>query len=197
MSSSAVPSGAAPVQGSSGSSRPLAKHRSGTCLWLEHSCTWGLGCVCVQSWRLSGTPWTEDGISQAGILRVGCHFILQGLFPYLGLLDLLHWQADALPLAPPGGLRKLVLLSRDRCFPGSVVKNPPANAGDAGDVSWSPGSGRLPGRWNGNPLQYSCLENPIDRWAWRATVTRSQSHAWLSTASDKCLWYRASESAEM
>ena len=43
-------------------------------------------------------------------------------------------------------------------FPGgTVVKNPPANAGDRGSI---PGSGRSPGRGNGNPLQYSCLENP-------------------------------------
>ena len=41
-----------------------------------------------------------------------------------------------------------------------VAPNPPANAGDS---SWIPGSGRSPGEGNGNPLQYSCLENPIDR----------------------------------
>ena len=50
---------------------------------------------------------------------------------------------------------------------GSVVKNPPANASDSGLI---PGSGRSPGEGNGNPLQYSCLENPMDRGAWRATV---------------------------
>ena len=44
------------------------------------------------------------------------------------------------------------------------------NAGDSGDVVLIPGSGRYPGGGNGNPLQYSCLENPIDREAWRATV---------------------------
>ena len=48
-----------------------------------------------------------------------------------------------------------------------TVKNPPANAGDLGS---SPGSGRSPGGGNGNPLQYSCLGNPMDRGAWRATV---------------------------
>ena len=53
-------------------------------------------------------------------------------------------------------------------FPGgSVVKNPPANAGDIGPI---PGSGRSPGERNGNLLQYSCLGNPMDRGAWRATV---------------------------
>ena len=49
----------------------------------------------------------------------------------------------------------------------SVVKNLPANAGDMGLI---PGLGRSPGEGNGNPLQYSCLENSIDRGAWWATV---------------------------
>ena len=50
---------------------------------------------------------------------------------------------------------------------GSAVKNPPADAGDAGSISRS---GRSPGEGNGNPLQYSCLKNPMDRGAWWATV---------------------------
>ena len=53
-----------------------------------------------------------------------------------------------------------------------VVKNPPANAGDLRDVGSIPGSGRSPGKGNANPLQYSCLENLIDRGAWWATVYR-------------------------
>ena len=53
-----------------------------------------------------------------------------------------------------------------------VVKNPPANAGDARDVGLIPGLGRSPGIGNGNPLQYSCSENYMDRGAWRATVHR-------------------------
>ena len=49
-------------------------------------------------------------------------------------------------------------------FPGgTVVKNLPANAGDAREVGLLPGSGRSPGGGNDNPLQYSCLENPADR----------------------------------
>ena len=48
-----------------------------------------------------------------------------------------------------------------------MVKNPPANTGDAGSI---PGPGRFPGEGNGNPLQYACLENPIDGGAWLATV---------------------------
>ena len=51
-----------------------------------------------------------------------------------------------------------------------VVKNPPANAGERRDASSVPGSGRFPGEGPGNPLQYSCLENP--RGAWRAKVHR-------------------------
>ena len=53
-------------------------------------------------------------------------------------------------------------------FPsGSVVKNSPANVGDAGSI---PRLGRSPGEGKGNPLQYSCLGNPMDRGSWRATV---------------------------
>ena len=64
-------------------------------------------------------------------------------------------------------------------FPGdAMVKNMPANAEDAGSIS---GSGRSPGEGNGNPLQYFCLGNPVDRGAWQATVhgvtrSRTQHH---------------------
>ena len=51
-----------------------------------------------------------------------------------------------------------------------VVKNPPANAGDTRDMGSIPGLERSLGRGNGNPLQYSCLENSMDREAWRAPV---------------------------
>ena len=52
-----------------------------------------------------------------------------------------------------------------------VVKNPRASAGDIKDLSWIPGSGRSPGGGHANPLQYFCLENPMDRRrAWWATV---------------------------
>ena len=59
-----------------------------------------------------------------------------------------------------------------------MVKNPPANAGDIRDVGSIPGSGRSPGGGYGNPPQYSCLENPMDRGPWQATVhgvTKSQT----------------------
>ena len=58
-------------------------------------------------------------------------------------------------------------------FPGSsAVKNSPANAGDLRDAGLIPGSGRSPGEGHGNPLQYSCLENPTDRGAWQVAVYR-------------------------
>ena len=53
-----------------------------------------------------------------------------------------------------------------------VVKNSPANAGDIIDMDSIPGSGRSPEGGHGNPLQYSCLENPMDREAWEATAHR-------------------------
>ena len=55
---------------------------------------------------------------------------------------------------------------------GSVVKNLPANAGDAEDMGSIPGSERSPGGGNGNPLQYSSLENLTDRGAWQVAVQR-------------------------
>ena len=53
-----------------------------------------------------------------------------------------------------------------------MVKNSPAKVGDSEDVDLISGLERSPGEGNGKPLQYSCLENPIDRGAWRATVHR-------------------------
>ena len=65
-----------------------------------------------------------------------------------------------------------------------MVKNPPANAGDMRDLGSFPGSGRSPGSGHGNPLQYSCLENPMDRGASWATVNRiKKSWTWLKQLS--------------
>ena len=55
---------------------------------------------------------------------------------------------------------------------GCSIRGLPANAGDARDVGSIPGLGGSPGEGDGNPLQYSCLENPMDRGAWQATVHR-------------------------
>ena len=58
-----------------------------------------------------------------------------------------------------------------------VLKNPSANEGDIRDTALIPGSGRSPGGGQGNPLQYSCLENPMDGGAWRAMVHRVAKNA--------------------
>ena len=113
-------------------------------------------------------------VIQLGLQEAGPH-----LFPV----------ALAVPLHPPGsailqfgeGAASCPLLRPPppRDFPGgSVVKNPPANAGDTGNVSLILKSGRSPGIGNGNLLQYSCLENPMDRGGWWATVR------WVTKESD-------------
>ena len=94
-------------------------------------------------------PWDFPG-KNAG---QSSHFLFQGIFPIQGL--------------NPGILH---------CFPGgSDSKATAYNMGDSGSI---PGSGRSPGEGNGNPPQYSCLENPMDGGAWLATVhgvTKSQT----------------------
>ena len=56
-------------------------------------------------------------------------------------------------------------------FPdGTLVKNPHANAGDTGDADLIPGSGRVPGVGNSNPLHYPCVENSMNRGAWQAII---------------------------
>ena len=77
-------------------------------------------------------------------------------------------------------------------FPGGVSgKNQRASAGDIRDSGLIPGSGRPPGGGHGNPLQCSCLENPMDRGAWRATVhgvAKSQTRLkWLSRHASSCM----------
>ena len=59
-----------------------------------------------------------------------------------------------------------------------MVKNPPANAGDVRDVGSVPGLGRSPAEGNGNPLQYPCLENLMDRGAWQAAVVHGVTQSW-------------------
>ena len=82
----------------------------------------------------------------------------------------------------------------DSCtgFPrGSVVKNPPASAGDAGDVGLIPGSGRSPGGGHGNPSQYSCLQNSMNRGAWQAMVHGvAKSQSWLKRLSTNTRTHR-------
>ena len=78
-----------------------------------------------------------------------------------------------------------------------MVKNLPANAEAPGDTSSIPGLGRRPGGGNGNPLQGSCLENPVDRGVWQATVrgvTESQTH--LSTHRHSCFTMFVAQQSE-
>ena len=87
---------------------------------------------------------------------VGCLFLLQGILPTQGsnqhLLGRLFRQEGSLPLAPPGNL--------------------PASAGDLGDTGLIPRLGTSPGGGHGKPLQYSCVENPMDRGHWWTAVCR-------------------------
>ena len=65
-----------------------------------------------------------------------------------------------------------------------TIKNPPAKAGGIRDMGLIPSQGRSPGEGNGNPLQYSCLENPMDKGAWGAIVHRvTKSQTWLKRLS--------------
>ena len=112
---------------------------------------------------------------------VGCHFFLQEIFPIQGLKPhhlhceriLAHWATRKVPW---GSFRNcLIHWSGHPWWLSS--KESSCNAGDAGLI---PGSGRCPGGGNGNPFQYSCLDNPVDREAWLATVHRvEKSWTWL------------------
>ena len=99
---------------------------------------------------------------------MGCQALLQGIFLTQGLnlclLSLLHWQVGSLPLGPPGG-------STSGKEPACQCRR---DVRDSGSI---PGSGISPGGGHGNPLQFPCLEKPMVRGAWRATVhwvTKSQ-----------------------
>ena len=70
---------------------------------------------------------------------------------------------------------------------GSVVKNPPANAGVAGDLSSIPELGRLPGEGNGNPLQYSCLENSMDRGTCWQPTGNAVAKSWTQLTNCVCM----------
>ena len=74
-------------------------------------------------------------------------------------------------------------VTQQQDFPsGSAIKSPPANVGDLGSI---PGSGRSPGEWNDNPLQYSCLGSPMDRRAWRATIHGGHRRVSYDSVTDK------------
>ena len=68
-----------------------------------------------------------------------------------------------------------------------MVKNPPASAGDTKDMGSIPGLGRCPGIRNDNPLQYSCLENSMDRRTWRVTKSQTQVNDCAHKLTKNCL----------
>ena len=97
---------------------------------------------------------------------MGYKSLLQGIFLTQGSnLHLLCLQVDSSPLSFPEKPESSSQVAL-------VVKNLIANAGDIRDVGSIPGLGSFPAEGNSNPLQYSCLENPMDRGAWRTTVHR-------------------------
>ena len=93
-----------------------------------------------------------------------------GMATHLGVLIQRIPQTEEAGRLQPMGLQRVGHDQSDLGFPGgSEDKASDCKAGDLGSI---PGLGRSPGEENGNPLQYSCLENPMDRGAWRATVHR-------------------------
>ena len=118
-------------------------------------------------------PWVREGKPDceprgvAGVQRVDVdgHRDLPGVtrLPPRGRQELPSMQG-----ASPETSRMCVTLCASQVL--LVVRNPPASTGDARDAGSTPGLGRSPGEGNGNPLQYSCLENPRDRGAWCCMV---------------------------
>ena len=146
-------------------------------------------------WRI---PWTQepDRLQSTGSQRVRHDWATKALLWFslsrclgsmcwIGLTALITPSSD--PLDPVYQLAEnwhpwLSILWRNASPSGMVAKNLPASAGDARDASLISGSGRSPGEGNGNSLQYSCLENSIDKGAWWATVHEDpKSRTWLST----------------
>ena len=117
---------------------------------------------------------------------VGCYALLQWIFPTQGssqhLLHILHRQAGSLPLVPKCPQMSLIssLWAKSICFRDKISvswgfhsnSDGKESTWNAGDLGLIPGLRRSPGEGHGNPLQYSCLENPMDRGAWQATVHR-------------------------
>ena len=89
--------------------------------------------------------------------EMGGRFKTEGMYVYLWLIYVDVWQKTT-------KFCKAIILQ--------LKKNLPANTRDTGDMGLIPGLGRSPGERNGHPLQYFCLENPMDRGTWQAAVHR-------------------------
>ena len=148
----------------------------------------GEGPACVQTWagvngNKGGHLRSSTQVAQWQRIRLQCR--RPGFNPWVRKIP---WRREKLP-APVycivhGVAKSWTQLSDFHFHPGgSVVKNLPANAGHSGDRGSIPGSGRSPGEGNGNPLQYSCLENPMDGGVWRAMRVGHNSTLLLHHAS--------------
>ena len=143
------------------------------CVWFSYVCVYM--CVCVSDWKWKSLScvWLCDpkdyrvrGILQARILGWVAVPSSRGSSQPRDWTQVSHIVADSLPSAG---------VHLHLCFPGSSDNK--ESACNAGDPGWIPGLGRSPGGGNGNPLQYSSLENPISRGAWQPIVhgvTKSQ-----------------------
>ena len=106
----------------------------------------------------------SPGKSQCGMCLQFCNYILAASDLYQTNIQIIQSQSES-----PSGIYFLKIIQLG--FPGcKVVKNLHASAGDERDVGLIPEQGRSPGVGNGNPLQYSCLENSTNRGAWQAIV---------------------------
>ena len=110
----------------------------------------------------------------------------EALFPSVLLTSQMgKWSAERLKCRPP--CENSTQLISNRGLPRWLSgKDSTRSAGDAGDMGSIPGSGRSPGGENGNPLQYSCLESPMDRGALQATVYRVAKSCLSGWVSDSC-----------
>ena len=118
----------------------------------------------VQPPEVHATVNTQQSIAQSHLctLKQGMYVFLLNWFPFLpGKLSHIHQPFLYLGLAIQQFCASPMVL---------LVKKQPINAGVVRDVGSIPGSERTPGGGHGNPVQYSCLENPMDRGTWRATV---------------------------
>ena len=127
-----------------------------------------------RSWWWTGRPGVQQSM---GSQRAGHNWVTGLNWIERTSCEMPGWMKHKLGSRLLGGIS----ITSDKGFPsGAEVKASACNVGDLGSI---PGSGRSPGEGNGNPLQYSCLKNPVDRGAWWATVHGSQrvGHDWATS----------------
>ena len=132
----------------------------------------------VCQWGLKWSPCSRQTSKMTPVIsasRISCPCVSPSLFLWVGPSDLL--LANRIPLKEQNTVKVMGYAASQVAL---VVKNLLANAGDKRDMGLIPGSGRFPGEGQGNPLQYSCLDNPMDRGAWWAAVHWGARVKWLS-----------------